>query len=181
MCIRDRLNTSGSFNAGALQAKADIDLNGRLRGQPAQLQVQGAGSGEQWQLERLLVRLGDNRINAQGALDQRLRGQLELALPRLGQLWPGLQGQIQGQLSLAGTLQAPQGRLALSGERLAFGDPSLRRLQLDATLDARQQARIGLNLRGIRIGDTYLGRLQAEGRGDPVSYTHLTLPTSDLA
>nr|WP_322939724.1 translocation/assembly module TamB domain-containing protein [Pseudomonas sp. s4] len=160
------LNTSGSFKGGALQARADIDLNGRLRGQPAQLQVQGAGAGEQWQLERLRVRLGDNRINAQGALDQRLRGQLELALPRLGQLWPGLQGQIQGQLSLAGTLQAPQGQLALSGERLAFGDPSLRRLQLDVTLDARQQARIGLNLRGIRIGDTYLGRLQADGRGD---------------
>lgn len=160
------LNTSGSFNAGALQAQADIDLNGRLRGQPAQLQVQGGGSGEQWQLQRLLVRLGDNRVSGQGALDQRLRGQLELALPRLGQLWPGLQGQIQGQLSMAGTLQAPQGQLALSGERLAFGDPSLRRLQLDATLDARQQARLGLNLRGIRIGDTYLGRLQADGRGD---------------
>lgn len=160
------LNTSGSFKGGALQARADIDLDGRLRGQPAQLQVQGAGAGEQWQLERLLVRLGDNRVSGQGALDQRLRGQLELALPRLGQLWPGLQGRIQGQLSLAGTLQAPQGQLALSGERLAFGDPSLRRLQLDATLDARQQARLGLNLRGIRIGDTYLGRLKADGRGD---------------
>ncbi len=160
------LNTSGRFDDGALQAQADIDLNGRLRGQPAQLQLQGTGAGEQWQLARLLVRLGDNRISGQGALDQRLRGQLELALPRLGQLWPGLQGQMQGQLSLAGTLQAPQGQLALSGESLAFGDPSLRRLQLDATLDARQQARIGLNLRGIRVGDTYLGRLQADGSGD---------------
>ncbi|WP_395505656.1 translocation/assembly module TamB domain-containing protein [Ectopseudomonas hydrolytica] len=160
------LNTAGSFNAGALQAQADIDLNGRLRGQPAQLQVQGAGAGEQWQLQRLLVRLGDNRVSGQGALDQRLRGQLELALPRLGQLWPGLQGQLQGQLALAGTLQAPQGQLALTGERLAFGDPSLRRVQLEATLNARQQANLTLNLRGIRIGDTYLGRLQAEGRGD---------------
>lgn len=160
------LNTAGSFNAGALQAQADIDLNGRLRGQPAQLQVQGAGAGAQWQLQRLLVRLGDNRVSGQGALDQRLRGQLELALPRLGQLWPGLQGQLQGQLALAGTLQAPQGQLALTGERLAFGDPSLRRVQLEATLDARQQANLTLNLRGIRIGDTYLGRLQAEGRGD---------------
>ncbi len=73
---------------------------------------------------------------------------------------------MQGQLSLTGSLQAPQGQLMLSGERLAFGDPSLRRLQLDATLDARQQARIGLNLRGIRVGDTYLGRLQADGSGD---------------
>lgn len=160
------LNSSGSLNDGALQAQADIDLNGRLRGLPAQLQVRGAGAGQQWRLERLLVRLGDNRVEGQGALDQRLAGQLELALPRLGQLWPGLQGQLQGQLSLAGTLQAPQGRLDLTGERLALGDPSLRRLRLEASLDARQQARIALNLRGIRIGDTYLGQLQADAQGD---------------
>ncbi|MFY1019639.1 translocation/assembly module TamB domain-containing protein [Ectopseudomonas khazarica] len=160
------LNTSGRFAADVLQARADIDLNGRLRGQPAQLQVQGAGSGEHWQLDRLSVRLGDNRISGQGALEQRLRGQLDLALPRLGQLWPGLQGQLQGRLALAGSRQAAQGQLALTGERLAFGEPSVRRLQLDATLDARQQADIALNLRGIRIGDTLLGRLQAEARGD---------------
>lgn len=160
------LNSQGSLKDGALQAQADIDLNGRLRGQPAQLQLRGAGAGERWQLERLLLRLGDNRVQGQGALEQRLRGQLELALPRLGQLWPGLQGQMQGRLSLAGTWQAPQGQLELSGERLLLGTPSVRRLQLQAELDARQQARIDLNLRSIRLDDTYLGRLQAKARGD---------------
>lgn len=160
------LNSSGRFVAGTLQAQADIDLDGRLRGQPAQLQVKGGGAGQQWQLERLLVRLGDNRVSGQGALDQRLRGQLELALPRLGQLWPGLRGQLQGQVSLAGTLQAPQGQLQLAGERLAFGDPSLRRLQLQGNLDARQQAQVSMDLRGIRSGDTYLGHLQGQGQGD---------------
>lgn len=160
------LNSRGSFRDGRLQAQADIDLDGRLRGQPAQVQVQGAGAGEQWRLERLLVRLGENRVNGQGTLDQRLRGQLQLALPRLGQLWPGLQGQVQGSLELAGTLQAPQGQLQLGGERLAFGDPSLRRVQLDASLDARQQGKLALEVRGIRLGDSYLGRLQANGQGD---------------
>lgn len=160
------LNTSGHFAAGKLRAQADIDISGRLRGQPAQLKIKGDGAEQQWQLQRLLLRLGDNRISGQGAVDQRLRGQLELALPRLGQLWPGLQGQLQGQLSLAGTLQAPQGQAQLTGERLAFGDPSLRRLQVQASLDARQQALVALNLRGIRIGDTYLGRLEGKGQGD---------------
>lgn len=160
------LSSNGSIKDGAIRAQADIDLNGRLRGQPAQLQLQGGGAGEQWQLKRLQVQLGDNRVQGQGLLDQRLRGELELALPRLGQLWPGLQGQVQGQLSVAGTLQAPQGQLKLTGERLAFGEPSLRRLQLDASLDARQQAQIDASLRGIRIGDTYLGRLQANAQGN---------------
>ncbi|VXD01325.1 Translocation and assembly module TamB [Pseudomonas sp. 8Z] len=160
------LNTSGHFAAGKLRAQADVDLNGRLRGQPAQLLLKGAGAEQQWQLQRLLLCLGDNRISGQGEVDQRLQGQLELALPRLGQVWPGLQGQLQGQLSLGGTLQAPQGQVQLTGERLALGDPSLRRLQLQANLDARQHAQVAFNLRGIRLGDTLLGRLEGQGQGD---------------
>ncbi|MGQ7958188.1 translocation/assembly module TamB domain-containing protein [Pseudomonas sp. SP16.1] len=160
------LNSRGSLSGGELQAQADIDLSGRLRGQPALLQLRGEGAGQRWQLLRLQVRLGDNRIQGQGALEQALSGQLELTLPRLGQLWPGLQGQAQGRLDLAGTPQAPQGRLQLGGERLAFGDPRLRHLRLSASLDARQRGRLALQARGIRIGDAYLGRLQVDGQGD---------------
>src|SRR5690606_245657 len=160
------LNTSGQLAEGSLQAQADIDLAGRLRGQPAQLQLQGDGTGEQWQLKQLQLRLGENRISGQAALQQQLRGQLEVALPRLGQLWPGLQGQMQGRLQLGGTLQAPQGQLNLAGERLAFAGPSLRELKLQASLDDRQQARVMLQALGIRSGDNHFGRLQLDGQGD---------------
>jgi len=160
------LRSRGELKNQQLSLSADIDLVGRLRGQPAQFQAQAAAAGEQWTLSRLELRLGDNRIHASGESNQRLGGQLRLALPRLGQLWPNLQGQLDGTLELAGTRQAPQGRLDLQGQRLAFADRRLQRLQLDARLDSAQRARIELEAVGIALGETELGRLNASGQGD---------------
>jgi translocation and assembly module TamB len=114
----------------------------------------------------LALRLGDNRIDGSAELDQRLNGQLRLKLPRLGQLWPQLQGQLEGQLDLAGSLQAPQGQLTLQGQRLAYSEQRLQRLQLDASLDSAQHARVELDAQGIALGETELGRLTASGQGD---------------
>lgn len=160
------LRSQGQFKDQQLSLSADIDLKGRLRGQPAQFQAQGAGTGEQWTLSRLDLRLGGNRIQGSAALAQRLSGQLRLALPQLGQLWPRLQGQLDGQLDLAGTLQAPQGQLRLQGQRLAFAEQRLQRLRLEARLDGAQRARIELNGEGIALGETQLGQLTLEGQGD---------------
>ncbi len=160
------LRSQGEFKNQRLSLSADIDLKGRLRGQPAQFQAQGAGAGEQWTLSRLDLRLGDNRIQGNATLSQRLGGQLRLALPHLGQLWPQLQGQLDGQLDLAGTLQAPQGQLRLQGQHLAFAEQRLQRLRLEASLDSAQRARIELNGEGIALGETQLGQLTLEGQGD---------------
>ncbi|WP_369959328.1 translocation/assembly module TamB domain-containing protein [Pseudomonas benzenivorans] len=160
------LNSSGELQQGRLRLEADIDLDGRLRGQPARLQAQASGAGEHWTLRRIDLRLGDNRIQGSGALQERLSGQLQLALPRLGQLWPQLQGQLEGRLDLAGSLQVPQGRLRAQGRRLAVAERRVQRLELDARLDATQQARIELQADGIALGETELGRLSATGRGD---------------
>ncbi|MFZ3204113.1 MAG: translocation/assembly module TamB domain-containing protein, partial [Pseudomonas sp.] len=160
------LHSQGELADQQLSLNAQIDLNGRLRGQPAQFQAEATGSGEYWALQRLALRLGDNRIDGSGELNQRLSGQLRVNLPRLGQLWPHLQGQLQGQLDLAGTLQAPQGQLSLQGKRLAYTDQRLLRLQLDAALDSAQQARVELDAQGIVLGETELGRLTASGQGD---------------
>ncbi|WP_439858589.1 translocation/assembly module TamB domain-containing protein [Pseudomonas sp. MBLB4136] len=161
------LHSNGRLQDGRLSLVADLDLAGRLRGQPARLQAQGRGAGAQWSLPQLDLRLGDNRIHGSAELQERLSGQLQLALPQLGQLWPRLRGQLQGQLALAGSLQAPQGQLQAEGRQLAFADRRVRHLQLDARLDAAQQARIELQADGIALGETDFGRLSATGQGDP--------------
>ncbi|WP_313514154.1 translocation/assembly module TamB domain-containing protein [Pseudomonas sp.] len=160
------LRSEGSLKDGTLALNADLQLAGRLRGQTTQLQLAADGAGERWNLANLDLRLGDNRIQGKGQLDQRLQGQLALDLPRLGQLWPELQGVVNGNLNLAGSLSAPQGQLALKGQKLAFGDRRLAALDLDATLDAAQRGKLTLNGRDIHLGDTALGDLQLSGQGD---------------
>ena len=160
------LRSKGQVQGDDLSLDAQLDLKGRLRGQPAVLNVQADGAGQRWTLAALRVQLGDNRINGSGSLQQRLAGKVDIDLPRLGQLWPELQGQVKGQLDVAGTLQAPQGTLALRGTGLAQAENRLQQLNLSARLDDRQRANIDLKVTGIQAGDTDLGTLQAVGNGD---------------
>ena len=160
------LNSSGSLINQQLNLSADIDLNGRLRGQPAKLLAKFTGGLEHGELSALDVRLGDNRISGKAALQQQLSGRLLLAMPQLGQLWPGLQGQLNGQLDLAGNLQEPQGQLQLQGQRLAFAEQRIQQLKLDAGLNSAQRGQLTLEALGIQLGETELGRLDAAAAGD---------------
>ncbi|WP_236177527.1 translocation/assembly module TamB domain-containing protein [Pseudomonas sputi] len=160
------LKSQGEMKNERLSLNADLDLKGKLRGQPAILQAKADGAGEQWNLNALQIRLGDNSINGKGSLQQKLTGQIDIKLPRLAQLWPQLRGQINGRVDVAGTLKAPQGKLGLQGSQLAFQDNRLQSLNLDATLDSAQRAKIDLKGSGIQAGDTPLGTLTASAQGD---------------
>ncbi|NBF04209.1 translocation/assembly module TamB [Pseudomonas sp. Fl5BN2] len=160
------LRSQGEMKNQQLKLNANLDLKGRLRGQPAVLQIKADGAGEQWNLSALDIRLGDNRINGSGSLQQKIAGQLEIKMPRLGQLWPQLRGQLDGRVDLAGTLKAPQGKVNLSGQQLAFADNRLQNLKLDASLDGVQRAQVDLKGSGIQAGTTQLGTLTLAGQGD---------------
>ncbi|MBF8739645.1 translocation/assembly module TamB [Pseudomonas guariconensis] len=160
------LRSKGELKNERLQLQAQLDLKGRLRGQPAVLKVQTEGAGERWTLGSLAVQLGDNRINGSASLEQRLAGRIDLDLPRLGQLWPRLQGQAKGRLDLAGTLTAPQGTLTLQGQQLGQAENRIQRLDLEARLGSAQRGRVTLKAGNIRVGETALGNLDVDGKGD---------------
>ncbi len=160
------LRSKGELKNQKLNLEANIDLKGKLRGQPALLQAKAGGTGEQWTLGALEIRLGDNRIQGNGSLQQRLAGQFDLNLPRLGQLWPQLRGQLKGRVDLAGSLKVPQGKISLHGQQLVFADNHLQDLSLEANLDSAQRGRLDLKGDGIQVGDTALGTLTLHGQGD---------------
>ncbi|MCP1650184.1 translocation and assembly module TamB [Pseudomonas nitroreducens] len=160
------LRSKGSLKGEALNLDANLDLQGRLRGQPAIFKANATAAGQAWKVDGLALQLGDNRISGQAALDQRLSGRLDIGLNRLGQLWPQLFGKVSGQLDLAGTLQAPQGQLKLDGQRVAYAEQGLRTLDLTAALDAAQRGRVNLTAQGLHSGDTDFGVLKLDGSGD---------------
>nr|WP_269154602.1 translocation/assembly module TamB domain-containing protein [Pseudomonas bijieensis] len=160
------LRSKGAMKNDHLVLDADLDLKGKLRGQPALFQAKASGAGEQWNLSALDIRLGDNRINGTGSLQEKLTGQIDIKLSRLAQLWPQLRGQVVGRVDVAGTLKAPQGKLGLQGTQLALQDNRLQSLNLDATLDSAQRGKLDLKASGIRVGETSLGVLTVSGQGD---------------
>ncbi|MDP9781698.1 translocation and assembly module TamB [Pseudomonas fluorescens] len=160
------LRSKGAMKNDQLELDADLDLKGKLRGQPALFQAKASGAGERWNLSALDIRLGDNRINGTGSLQEKLTGQIDIKLSRLAQLWPQLRGQVVGRVDVAGTLKAPQGKLGLQGTQLALQDNRLQSLNLDATLDSAQRGKLDLKASGIRVGETSLGVLTVSGQGD---------------
>nr|WP_254797495.1 translocation/assembly module TamB domain-containing protein [Pseudomonas aromaticivorans] len=165
--IGGALASNGELRAGQLQMQADWALDGQLRRQPLSLKGQLQGDGARWQVPQLALRLGDNRVDGQGEWSDRIAGQLALALPRLDQLWPGLHGQVEGQVKLAGTPAAPQGGLSLQGAGLRYQEQRLRELALAASLDARQLASVQLDARGLHSGERDFGQLAVKGSGTP--------------
>lgn len=159
------LNTQGELKQDQLQGKAQLALNGRLRNAPTSLQLNAQGQNNRWMVDQLDLRLGDNRIQGQGQYAERLSAQLNLSLNRLAQLWPGLQGQAQGQLNLAGTLNDPQGKLNLKAQGIAYQGQRLRQLDLKAEVAAQQRGSIDLSAKGINAGGTDVGQFNLNGSG----------------
>jgi translocation and assembly module TamB len=159
------LSSRGAMRDELLQAEARLDLDGVLRRQPLSLQLEASGQGDTWDVPHIDLRLGDNRIQGNGRWAERLQASLELNLPRLAQLWPDLQGQLAGTLSLAGTRQAPQGELVLEGAKVVFQSNRLERLEMAASLEQGERGRLQLTANGLQAGDTDLGQLQLNADG----------------
>ncbi len=159
------LSSRGAMRDEQLQAEARLDLNGTLRKQPLSLELNASGQDATWNVPHVDLRLGDNRIQGSGRWAETLRASLKLELARLGQLWPDLEGQLVGNLSLAGTPQAPQGELVLEGSEVAFQDNRVERLQLAAKLEAGERGQLRLTADELQTGDTDLGRLRIEADG----------------
>src|SRR5690606_30674243 len=143
------LESQGALRDEQLEAHVALAMDGRLRGQPARLQLEASGREARWELPTLDLQLGDNRIQGSGQWTETLQGQLRLELPRLAQLWPELGGRLSGDLSIAGTPAAPQGRLELQGQTIRYQDNHLQRLQLAANLADGERARLRMTVDGI--------------------------------
>jgi len=163
--LKGTLSSRGAMRNEQLQAEARLDLDGTLRRQPLKLQLEASGHGAAWDVANIDLRLGDNQIRGNGRWAERLRANLELNLPRLAQLWPDLQGQLAGDLSLAGTPQAPQGELTLESRGVAFQGNRVERLQLAASLQQGERGQLRLSADGLQAGDTDLGELQISAEG----------------
>jgi translocation and assembly module TamB len=168
--IGGTLSSSGALRNENLQAEAALDLNGTLRKQPLKLELQASGQNAAWSVPTVDLRLGDNRIRGNGRWAERLEASLALDLSRLGQLWPDLSGRVTGNLDLAGTPDAPQGKLALSGTEVAFQDNRVDQLEVAASLSEGERGQLSLDANGLRAGETEIGELQLSAEGTQAAH-----------
>lgn len=125
----------------------NLAIDGQLMNQPLSLAGRLDGdSSMRWNIERLDLRQGPNRVTASGVVDQRLALNADIDAPNLGGLLPELGGRLAGQLRVSGTLEQPQGSVTLNGEQLRYGDNHIARLALEGRSDGLEDPRFELRL-----------------------------------
>lgn len=163
--LSGRIRSTGQ-SAEVLSWQLDSALSGELRGNVSVLNLQGRGQGQTIELPLVELKVGDNRIDGHGSLNERLSAELDLNLNRLHQLWPGLAGTLTGKFSVQGSLQAPQGTLTLAASALGYRDVKLAQLHLNGSLTANQHLNAQLKGQGLKQADTELGTLTVSAQGD---------------
>ncbi|WP_106230900.1 autotransporter assembly complex protein TamB [Halomonas ventosae] len=130
-----------------------LDLQGVLDDRPLSLEAVLAGDSEmRWDIETLDFRQGANRVSVAGrvtreALD--LAGDLDM--PALESLYPGLGGTLAGRFTTAGSLEAPELDLALTGRSLAFAGNAVEALDLTARVAGLEDPDLALALEVSRL------------------------------
>ncbi|MBL4609702.1 MAG: translocation/assembly module TamB [Pseudomonas sp.] len=166
--LNGRVTSTGSLVREQLELQADWDLEGTLRAQPLQLSGALQKQESAWQLNDLLLRQGQNRLTGSGTLGEEIDAQLDVRMPALATLWPGLSGALNGEITTSGSRAAPVIEASLQGDQLAYEQSSIADLSLQGrvTLSEATPGNLTVNAQNIRAGDTFLGDLDLTLRGD---------------
>lgn len=155
-----------------------LKVDGRLNQYPLSLQGELKGNDKmQWQLPALSFTSGPNTVTAHGEL-QPERWQLDatLAAPQLASLYPGLKGDLNGEVRLRGSEARPELSTQLAGERVYFEGIDLRGVALDGkgVLGEQPAGDVKLNVASLKQEGVELSELALTLQGDAPRHT-LTL------
>ncbi len=105
------------------------------------------------------INAGTNQLIADVKLGKQLSGKIDANAPELAMLWPGLQGALDASITLGGSLEKPQVRVAAKAKTVTFGSQSLDTLTLNGELKANNQLAVNLVATGLIADDQQLGDL----------------------
>jgi translocation and assembly module TamB len=112
------------------------------------------------------IHSGENTLRFSAANHPNLTGSFQLDAPRLAGFWPGLAGQLNGDGSLAGTIDEPIVSVRLTGENLAFEDQQMAKLFVDGRIEADGRLALTVSALSLQTAKTAIGDLKLSGVGD---------------
>jgi translocation and assembly module TamB len=169
--IRLDIRSQGQLRKdGSLEAQVDVKhIKGKLRNYPLQFQTRLAITDNDYNIKKLQLKSGKNRLFVNGKLGQ-TRSNLDwtLNVPNLASFLPEGQGRLTGKGRIRGPLNLPHIQANLKGHGLAFQDKRLKTLHADVNVDLRNQQDLFLELvaNDLKQGDsTLVKQLKIQGQG----------------
>jgi translocation and assembly module TamB len=155
-----------------------LKVDGKLNQYPLALKGELSGNDKmEWQIPALSLQSGPNQLQAKGSISS-ARWQLDASLqaPQLGGIYPGLKGDIKGQVKVSGNQQTPKIDADLTSGRLYYAGTDLKGISLkgNAAIGAKPAGELSLLVAQLKQGETKLSQLALNLSGD-ISQHLLTL------
>ncbi|WP_421260906.1 translocation/assembly module TamB domain-containing protein [Aeromonas jandaei] len=163
---RFAMNEAGHWELNLPKLKID----GKLNQYPLALKGELRGNDKmEWQIPTLSLQSGPNQLQAKGSIAP-ARWQLDAALdaPQLGGIYPGLKGDIKGQVKVSGNQQTPRVAADLTAGRLYYAGTNLGGITLkgNGALGAKPAGELTLSVAELTQGATKLSQLLLNLNGD---------------
>lgn len=176
--LAGKIVTRGSLHGGNWRIDVpELNLTGNVMQQ--KLLATGKLSGDAagfWQVPKLNVSLGDNRLVAQGDLGKKWNLDTTLVVPNLGKVLPGAKGTINGLFKLRGSQKAPQVNTNLQIAQLRVEDLTIDKVSLVGDLFSAEQVSGDLKLivEKLKQGENQIKSLLLTAKGNEKAH-HLQL------
>ncbi|WP_429103439.1 autotransporter assembly complex protein TamB [Aeromonas hydrophila] len=148
----------------------ELKVDGKLNQYP--LAIKGSASGNdkmEWTIPALALQSGPNQLQAKGSLSQQAwKLDADLNAPNLAGLYPGLKGDIKGQVRLTGNQQAPRVTTELAASRLYYAGTDLKGIAIkgNALVGDKPAGEVALTVASLVQGATSLSQLALNLSGD---------------
>lgn len=155
-----------------------LKVDGKLNQYPLALKGELSGNDKmEWQIPALSLQSGPNQLQAKGSISTaQWKLDANLQAPQLGGIYPGLKGDIKGQVKVSGNQQTPKIDADLASERLYYAGTDLKGISLkgNAVIGAKPAGELALLVAQLKQGETKLSQLALNLSGD-ISQHLLTL------
>lgn len=170
--LSGKVATEGQLTDGPVPSmEANWDLEGQWRSSPTVAAGRLDTSTGDWVVPELKLVVGDNRLEGSGQWGSKIQADLNLKLPNPDKILPGLAGQADLQLSLAGTSDDPRGELTVSATKLQWQDLLVvETLSLDAQLKSGFRLNSELQSEGITVAGQNIESLVVKAFGTQDSH-----------
>jgi translocation and assembly module TamB len=148
----------------------ELKVEGKLNQHP--LAIKGRLSGNdkmEWQIPALALQSGPNQLQVKGSLSQQAwRLDADIDAPNLAGIYPGLKGDIKGQVRLTGNQQTPRVTTELAASRLYYAGTDLKGIAIkgNALVGDKPAGELALTVASLVQGVNVLSQLALNLSGD---------------
>lgn len=147
-----------------------LKVDGKLNQYPLALKGELSGNDKmEWQIPAISLQSGPNQLQAKGSISTvQWKLDANLQAPQLGGIYPGLKGDIKGQVKVSGNQQTPKIDADLASERLYYAGTDLKGISLkgNAVIGAKPAGELALLVAQLKQGETKLSQLALNLSGD---------------